>query len=209
MTCLHWRQLKLTKKCIKIISCLNVLLHAKKSSKSENDKKKMYCIVIILVSGTYMYCLYIWCHPCVVKEFLPLQRLVFSWFLISIYVGIIASLEPLYEAVFRVYYPFPNCCSLSLDCSWYSKGAISSNTNWWVYSTLPYISHGSKENIFGGIFLVLVEEINIFRGECVSCVCSLCAETISALLYRTQLSAGAMHFWHFMELSSRFKNTTF
>ena len=30
----------------------------KKSSKSENDKK-MYCIVIILVSGTYMYCLYI------------------------------------------------------------------------------------------------------------------------------------------------------
>ena len=130
-------------------------------------------------------------------------------FLISIYVGIIASLEPLYEAVLRVYYPFPNCCSLSLDCSWYSKGAISSNTNWWVYSTLPYISHGSKENIFGGIFLVLVEEINIFKGECLSCVCSLCAETISALLYRTQLSAGAMHSWHFMELSSRFKNKTF
>ena len=34
-----------------------------------------------------------------------------------LYVGIIASLEPLYEAVLRVYYPFPNCCSLSLDCS--------------------------------------------------------------------------------------------
>ena len=144
---------KTYKKMHKNYIMLECTLACQKKFKIRKWQKKMYCIVIILISGTYMYCLYIWCHPCVVKEFLPLQRLVFSWFLISIYVGIIASLEPLYEAVFRVYYPFPNCCSLSLDCSWYSKGAISSNINWWVYSTLPYISHGSKENIFGAYFL--------------------------------------------------------
>ena len=60
----------------------------------------------------------------------------------------------------------PNCCFLSLDCSLFSIGTISANTNQGLYSTLSYIWHSLKgKHFWVHVSCKLVEEINIFRGN--------------------------------------------
>ena len=91
------------------------------------------------------------------EEFLPMHNLVISWLLVSICVGIIACSGTTILLQIVV-----SC----LDCSLFSIGTISANTNQGLYSTLSYIWHSLKRKYFWlHVSCKLVEEINIFRGN--------------------------------------------